>query len=83
MAATAEKAVEHLGETKGAPNHDYDMVHELDRRLEALWRYDQYIANADRDNELQGLWRDFKRQEQDNVKRLKQMIAKHIKENCF
>jgi len=83
MAATSEKAVQHMGETKGAPDHDYDMVHELSKRLESLWRYDQYIANAEGDADLQNLWRDLKRQDQDNVKRLKGLVAKHIKENCF
>ena len=45
---TYEKEVEHLGESQGVKDHDHDMVHDLSRRLDALWRYDQYIANAER-----------------------------------
>ena len=39
----------------------YDVkVHDLSKRLDALWRYDQYIANADAKPQLQDLWRDLK-----------------------
>ena len=46
MTLAAEKEYAHLGETAGAADHDHDLVHELGKRLDALWRYDQYIANA-------------------------------------
>ena len=46
MTLAAEKELQHLGETQGCADHDHDMVHELSRRLDAIWRYDQYIANA-------------------------------------
>ncbi len=55
----------------------------MSKRLDAVWRYDQYIANADGHPELQRLWRDFKRQEQENVKRLKQCVAQEIEKACF
>ena len=80
---TAEKTMEHIGETRGAANHDHDMVHELSKRLDALWRFDQYIANAGKDEKLQALWKDLKAQETDNVTRLKTCIREHIDKNCF
>lgn len=83
MQFAAEKEMVHIGETQGAEDHDHDMIHELSKRLDALWRYDQYIANAEGNSDLQSLWRDFKRQEQDNVKRLKETIAEHCRQNCF
>jgi hypothetical protein len=83
MTLIAEKEYQHIGATRGCEDHDYDLVHELDRRLEALWRYDQYIANADKKPALQDLWRELKRQEQGNVTRIKQLIAGEIKANCF
>lgn len=83
MSMVAEREMEHLGETRGMENHDHDLVHDLNKRLDALWRYDQYIANAADDSELQGMWRDFKRQEETNVGRLKQIVAKHVKMGCF
>jgi hypothetical protein len=49
-----------------------DVIHELSKRLDALWRYDQYIANANDDSPLPGFWKEMKQHEQENVKRLKQ-----------
>ena len=83
MTLAAEKELEHIGETCGCPDHDHDLVHDLSKRLDALWRYDQYIANAEGKPALQDLWREFKRQEVANVQRLKQLIADEIRQNCF
>ena len=83
MRLAAEKELAHIGETQGAADHDHDMIHELSKRLDALWRYDQYIANAEGQINLQNLWRDFKRQEEENVRRLKEMVAEHCREGCF
>ena len=82
MTAT-EKAVQHIGETQGIANHDHDMVHELSKKLDALWRYDQYIANAESRDNLKQFWTDVKSQEQENIRRLKQLIAEEIQSNCF
>ena len=83
MTLAAEKELEHIGETCGCVDHDHDLVHELSKRLDALWRYDQYIANADGKPGLQDLWRELKRQEITNINRVKQMIAEEIRQNCF
>ena len=83
MRIAAEKEIAHIGESQGAADHDHDMIHELSKRLDALWRYDQYIANAEDKPELQRLWRDLKDQEQENVRRLKSMIAEHCRSECF
>lgn len=83
MTTTTEQPVEHLGASRAVANHDHDMIHELSKRIDAVWRFDQYIANAEEDQELQELWRDLKSQEQKNVQRLKQLVAKHIDRDCF
>ena len=83
MALAAEKEMEHIGESCGCADHDHDLVHDLSKRLDALWRYDQYIANADGKTELQALWRDLKRQEMDNIKRVKKLVSEEIRQNCF
>ena len=83
MSMVAEKGMEHIGKTKGAENHDHDMIHELSKRLDALWRYDQYIANSENDADLQEFWRELKDQEQDNVKRLKEFVKEHVDKDCF
>lgn len=83
MRMAAEKEMIHIGETQGAADHDHDMIHELSKRLDALWRMDQYIANAEGHRDLQNFWRDLKRQEQGNVDRLKELVAKHCQDHCF
>jgi len=83
MALAAEKELEHIGETCGCKDHDHDLIHDLSKRLDALWRYDQYVANAEGKPALQNLWRDLKRQEIDNIKCVKQMIAYEINNGCF
>ena len=83
MAAAAEKQTEHIGETKAVANHDHDMIHELSKRIDAVWRYDQYIANAKNDQELSAFWNDVKRQDEENVRRLKELVKSHVKKNCF
>ena len=83
MQLAAEKELAHIGETQGARDHDHDMIHELSKRLDALWRYDQYIANAEGVDALQGFWHSLKTQEQENVRRLKELIAEHCRNNCF
>jgi hypothetical protein len=83
MSLAAERELEHLGETTGCADHDHDLVHELSRRLDMLWRYDQYIANADWRDKLKQFWGDMKAQEERNVQRLKQLIKEEIENNCF
>jgi hypothetical protein len=83
MAITAEKEYRFIGATAGAKDHDYDLLHELTKRLESLWRSDQYIANAEQKPKVQEFWRDLKRQEQQNVKRLKELLCEEIKGGCF
>jgi hypothetical protein len=82
MAASAQ-AVQHIGETKGIADHDHDMVHELNKRLDALWRYDQYIANAEGQSSVKTFWKKLKEQDTQNVEELRRLIAEHVKKDCF
>jgi hypothetical protein len=83
MQASLEKEYRHIGETRGCEDHDYDLVHELSKRLDSLWHYDQYIANAEKRPVIQDFWREVKRQEQANVKRLKELMTAEVKAGCF
>ncbi len=83
MTLAAEQELEHLGETQGCADHDHDLIHELSRRLDGLWRYDQYMANAEKREELQRFWADIKLQEQENIQRLKRLVASEVTEGCF
>ncbi len=81
--ATAPPATEHVGETAGMRNHDRDLVNELSKRLDCLWRCDQYIANAEGHQQLESFWQDVKRQEEQNIDRLRSLIRSEIEEDCF
>ena len=81
--ATYHREVEHIGETRGARDHDHDMIDELSRRLDMLWRYDQYIANAEMHPTLQAFWKKVRVQEKENILELKHLIAEHIQNDCF
>jgi hypothetical protein len=83
MTFAAEKEMQHLGETRGCEDHDHDMVHELSRRLDAIWRYDQYIANADQRDKIKKFWVEMKSQEQENIAQLKQLLKDEISTRCF
>jgi hypothetical protein len=83
MSTTTEKEYQHIGETRGCEDHDHDLVHELSRRLDGVWRYDQYIANANGLADLQKFWRNVKTQEQKNIQQLKNLIAQHVQTKCF
>ena len=81
--STETGAMGHIGETAGAKNHDHDLVHDLSRRLDALWRYDEYISNAEGIEHVQAFWKKVKAQEKENVGELKALIAEHIQKDCF
>ena len=78
-----ENDYKHIGKTQGMKNHDHDMVHELSQRVDSLWRYDQYIANAAGDKPLENFWKKLKKQERANITSLKKLISDHIKKDCF
>jgi hypothetical protein len=80
---TAPAHEAHFGETKAIADHDHDLVHELSKRIDGVWRYDQYIANAEDKPELVAMWREFKREDQKNAARLKELIRKEIEMGCF
>jgi hypothetical protein len=83
MSLAAEHEMERLGATRGCENHDHDLIHELSRRLDSLWRYDQYIANADWRDSLKQFWEEMKAEDEKNINRLKELIREEIRAECF
>lgn len=73
MKLACDKELTHIGAGKGAEDHDHDLVYELSSWLDTYWRYDQYIANAESDPELQQSWKSAKPREIDNITQLKQV----------
>jgi hypothetical protein len=83
MSLAAEQEFQHIGESCGCADHDHDLVHELSRRLDSLWRYDQYIANADWRDGLKLFWQEMKEQERHDVERLKALLREEMQNGCF
>lgn len=83
MNMPTERMMEPISETKGAEDHDHNMVHELSNRLDALWRYDQDILNTSGEPGLRQFWRNLKDQEQKNIRCLKEFVATHFANHCF
>jgi len=80
MTISAEKQMEHIGETRGVADCTHDLIQVLSDRIDCVWRYDQYIANADGKSDLQNCWREMKRQDQENCRRLKQLLDKELQQ---
>jgi hypothetical protein len=72
-----------IGKTSGCADHDHDLVHELSKRLDALWRYDQYVTNAKGHTSLESLWHDLRGQEKKNIASIKKAISEEVRKGCF
>jgi hypothetical protein len=72
-----------VGTAAGCADHDYDLIQDLGHRLDALWHYDQHISNAKGHAEIQSYWSSVKKQDEENVRKLKQLIGQEIKIGCF
>jgi len=83
MILAAERELCHVGETAGIADHDHDLVHELSRRLDALWRYDQYIANAEWRDDMRQFWCDAKVMEKQAIQRIRELISQEVMNGCF
>jgi protoheme ferro-lyase len=78
MTLAAEKAYEHIGENRICPDYVRDLIHEMSKRLDALWRYDQYIANAEEHPFVQEFWGTLQQQERENIRELKELLTTEI-----
>jgi hypothetical protein len=78
-----QTAVEHIGDTRSAADHDFDLVEELSHRMKSLLRVDQRIANAEAKPELQEFWRNVKERDRETVDRMRELIRKECAAGCF
>ena len=83
MTVAREWEWQEIHQPYGCADHDQDLIYELSKRLATLSRCDQRIANADGHPKLVDFWNYVRLQEQDNVNRLKELIAEEINWGCF
>jgi hypothetical protein len=62
------------GTTECLPPHVIALIRERQRRIAALPRYDRYIAQAVGHLTLQGFWRNLRRQDEDDIQRIKNWL---------
>jgi hypothetical protein len=68
---------------EGCEDHDYDIVQDLNHRLDSLWRYDQHVLSAKGHTHIQTYWAQIKKQDEANIKTLKGLISEEMKMGCF
>lgn len=75
-----QQADDHFGESKGMANHTHDLVHDLSNRLDAVWRYDQYIVNAQKKgaDDVAQHWEAAKKEDERIIERAKELLKKHL-----
>ena len=72
-----------VGTSQAIRDHDHDMIHDLSKRLDAVWRYDQYIENAQKFPDLKRFWEESKQMEIQTIERLKELIRDHVRKDNF
>ena len=64
-------------------NHNHDLVHHLSETIDSLWRYGEYIKNAEGCEYCTALWMKLKSADEEAEKMLLEEIKRHISENRF
>lgn len=82
MTLAAEARTTRLGESCRRTARDRDLIHDLSRRLEVLWLYDQYIT-CERREGLKQFWIELKTQELANIRTLQDLIAEEFRNGCL
>lgn len=59
----------------------YDVITVLHAKAKALEAYEKYIADADEDDEARQVFEDIKRQDQEHVRVLKEVLARRLDED--
>jgi hypothetical protein len=75
MPPTAEQAGGLIGESRVGADRVRNASYELSCRLHRLWRYEQYIANAQWQGNLRLFWEDLKVKEQFNIRQLEGLLG--------
>jgi hypothetical protein len=66
-------------------NANYNLTEEINEKSKSVWRYDQYLKDAqDPDCEhCRNMWKQLKEQDEKQIQMLKDEIKNHVKSNIF
>lgn len=83
MSSTIRDEARRRGTAEILSPHVIALIRERQRRIAALPRYDRYIAQAAGCLTLQGFWRNLKRQDEDDIQRLKNWLDQEATSDCL
>lgn len=64
-------------------NFNHDLIQALSVKLDSLWRYDEYIKNAEGCDHCTNIWKELKEADLKAADKLREEIANHIQEGKF
>ena len=64
-------------------NHNHDLVHQLSENADSIWRYDEYLKNAEGCQNCTNLWSKLKTINTEIESMLTEEIKKHMDEKRF
>ncbi len=64
-------------------NHNHDLIHQLSENADSIWRYDEYIKNAEGCQYCASMWSKLKEMDMEAEKMLIEEIRRHVSENRF
>lgn len=64
-------------------NNTHDLIHQLSEKLDSLWRYKEYIKNAEECAECKKLWEECLKRDTEMVEMIKEEIKRHVDSGKF
>lgn len=64
-------------------NYNHDLIHQLSETLDSLWRYEEYMKNAQQCQHCQEVWRRCRELSEEMVEILTEEIKNHINQGLF
>lgn len=64
-------------------NHNHDLIHQLSENADSIWRFDEYLKNAEGCPTCTAMWQTLKESCQKYEQMLLEEIKRHIAENRF
>lgn len=64
-------------------NHNHDLVQQLSENADSIWRYEEYMKNAEGCQHCTDLWAKLKKIDMEAEMMLLEEIKRHVAQNRF
>src|ERR671922_2513454 len=80
-----EQVIGSRSRTEAVTNVNHDLIQTMSEKLDAVWRYDKYIEDAQKDNcqECATLFQRLKQEDQRQIEQLRTEIERHVQQRTF